>query len=111
MNLFRSICCLFAGRCAGEGPKPTKETMRGEVPVSEGDLGLQKPHWRRQAKSGWVIWRAANQSEDDMRLNHRLSLASLVVVALLTIASVKAADAAVRCQGNFQITNSSQARR
>ena len=39
-----------------------------------------------------------------MRRNHRLSLASLVVVALLAIASVKAADAAVRCQGNFQIT-------
>jgi hypothetical protein len=39
MNLFRSICCLFAGRCAGEEPKPTKETMRGEAPVSEGDLG------------------------------------------------------------------------
>jgi hypothetical protein len=74
-------------------------------------LARQKPHWRRQAKSGWVIWRAANQSEDDMRRNHRLSLASLVVVALLTIASDKAADAAVRCQGNFQITNSSQARR
>ena len=37
MNLFRSICCLFAGRC--EEPKPTKETMRGEAPVSEGDLG------------------------------------------------------------------------
>jgi hypothetical protein len=39
MNLFRSICCLFAGRCAGEEPKPTKETMRDEAPVSEGDLG------------------------------------------------------------------------
>ena len=39
MNLLGSICCLFAGRCAGEEPKPTKETMRGEAPVSEGDLG------------------------------------------------------------------------
>ena len=39
MNLFRSICCLFAGRCAEDEPKPTKETMRGEAPVSEGDLG------------------------------------------------------------------------
>jgi hypothetical protein len=37
MNLLRSICCLFAGRC--EEPKPTKETMRDEAPVSEGDLG------------------------------------------------------------------------
>jgi hypothetical protein len=37
MNLLRSICCLFAGRC--EEPKPTKETTRGEAPVSEGDLG------------------------------------------------------------------------
>src|SRR4029453_4282716 len=39
-----------------------------------------------------------------MRRNHRLSLASLVVVALLAIASLKPADATVRCQGNFQIT-------
>jgi hypothetical protein len=39
MTLLRSICCLFAGRCAGEEPKPTKETMRDEAPVSEGDLG------------------------------------------------------------------------
>jgi hypothetical protein len=42
MSLLRSICCLFAGRCAGEEPKPMRETMRGEAPVSEGDL-LQKP--------------------------------------------------------------------
>jgi hypothetical protein len=39
-----------------------------------------------------------------MRRNHRLSLGSLVVVALLAIASLKPADATVRCQGNFQIT-------
>jgi hypothetical protein len=30
MSLLRSICCLFGGRCAGEEPKPTTETMRGE---------------------------------------------------------------------------------
>jgi hypothetical protein len=36
MNLLRSMCCLFGGRCAEEGPKPTRETMRREAP---GDLG------------------------------------------------------------------------
>src|SRR6185437_1242472 len=36
MSLLRSICCLFGGRCAGEEPKPTTETMRGEAPS---DLG------------------------------------------------------------------------
>ena len=38
MNLLRSICCLFAGRCAVEEPK-TKGTVRGEPPFSEADLG------------------------------------------------------------------------
>ena len=37
MNLLRSICCLFAGRCAVEEPKPTKDTMRRE-PL-KADLG------------------------------------------------------------------------
>lgn len=36
MNLFRSMCCLFGGRCAEEEPKPTTDTMRREAP---GDLG------------------------------------------------------------------------
>jgi len=39
MSLLRSICCLFGGRCAGEEPKPTTETMRREAP---GDLGQQE---------------------------------------------------------------------
>ena len=39
MNLPQLMCCFFGGRCAEEEPKPTKETMRGEAPVSEGDLG------------------------------------------------------------------------
>jgi len=42
MGLLRSICCLFAGRCAGEESRPTKQTMRGEPPVSEGDLGQKE---------------------------------------------------------------------
>jgi hypothetical protein len=39
-----------------------------------------------------------------MRRSLGSSLASLVVVALLAIASLKPADARVQCQGNFQIT-------
>ena len=39
MNLLQSVCCLFGSRCASEEPKPTKEAMRREAPVSEGDLG------------------------------------------------------------------------
>jgi hypothetical protein len=50
MNLFRSICCLFAGRCAGEEPKSTKETMRGEAPVSEGDLGQTEAELEKAGK-------------------------------------------------------------
>lgn len=36
MNLLRSMCCLFGGRCAEEEPKPTTDKARGEAP---GDLG------------------------------------------------------------------------
>ena len=39
-----------------------------------------------------------------MRRNHRLSLTSLVVVALLAIASFKPGAATIKCQGNFQLT-------
>ena len=48
MNLLRSIRCLFAGRC--EEPKPTKETMRGEAPVSEGDLGQTEAELEKTGK-------------------------------------------------------------
>jgi hypothetical protein len=47
MSLLRSICCLFGGRCAGEEPKPTTETMRREAP---GDLG-QKEAEREKASA------------------------------------------------------------
>jgi hypothetical protein len=36
MNLLRSICCLFAGPCAGEEPEPK---VRGR---SEADLGQKE---------------------------------------------------------------------
>jgi hypothetical protein len=36
MNLLRSICCLFAGRCAGEVPEPK---VRGRA---EADLGQKE---------------------------------------------------------------------
>ena len=38
MNLLRSLCCLFAGRCAEEAPKPTKETARGDLGQTEAEL-------------------------------------------------------------------------
>jgi hypothetical protein len=50
MSLLRSICCLFAGRCAGEEPKPMRETMRGEAPVSEGDLGQKEAELEKTGK-------------------------------------------------------------
>jgi hypothetical protein len=37
MNLLRSICCLFAGRCAEEA-KPRKETVRGDLGQKEAEL-------------------------------------------------------------------------
>ena len=38
MNLLRSICCLLAGRCAEEEPKPTKEIVRGDLGQTEAEL-------------------------------------------------------------------------
>lgn len=51
MNLLRSICCLFAGPCSGERPKPTKEDLRGEqTPVSEADLGQREAELEKASK-------------------------------------------------------------
>jgi nicotinamidase-related amidase len=36
MNLLRSMCCLFGGRCAEQEPKPATDKAEGEAP---GDLG------------------------------------------------------------------------
>ena len=49
MNLLRSICCLFAGRCAVEEPK-TKRTVRGEPPFSEVDLGQTEADLEKAGK-------------------------------------------------------------
>jgi hypothetical protein len=38
MNLLRSICCLFAGRCAEEELKPSNETVRGDLGQTEAEL-------------------------------------------------------------------------
>jgi hypothetical protein len=40
MSLFRSICWLFAGRCAEGEATPSKQTKRGEA--SSGDLGQKE---------------------------------------------------------------------
>jgi hypothetical protein len=50
MNLLRSFCCVFGGRCAEEEPKP-RETMRREAP---GNLG------QKEAERG-------KASEDELR--------------------------------------------
>ena len=50
MNLLRSICCLFGGECTVEEPKSTKETMRGEPPVSDGDLGQTEAELEKTGK-------------------------------------------------------------
>ena len=50
MNLLRSICCLFAGRCAVEEPKPSKETVRSESRVSEADLGQTEADLEKTGK-------------------------------------------------------------
>jgi hypothetical protein len=66
MNLLRSICCLFAGRCAEEEPKPRKETVRGDLGQTEAELEkagkaslmVRSDHERRVAASpaigGWI---------------------------------------------------------
>jgi hypothetical protein len=38
MNLLQSICCLFSARCAEEKPKPTKESVRGDLGQKEAEL-------------------------------------------------------------------------
>jgi len=50
MNLLRSFCCLFAGRCAGEEPKPTKEAVRGEPSAPKGDLGQKEAELEKAGK-------------------------------------------------------------
>ena len=46
MNLMRSICCLFGGRCAVEEPKPTGDTMRAE----KADLGQTEADLEKTGK-------------------------------------------------------------
>jgi hypothetical protein len=50
MSLLRSICCLFGGRCAGEEPKPTTETMRTGAPGAPGDLGQREAERERASE-------------------------------------------------------------
>jgi hypothetical protein len=47
MNLFRSICCLFGGRCAVEEPRSTTQTTRGEAPD---DLGQTEAEREKASK-------------------------------------------------------------
>jgi hypothetical protein len=43
MNLLRSICCIFSGRCGVEEPKPGSS-------VSEGDLGQKEAELEKTGK-------------------------------------------------------------
>ena len=54
MNVLRSICCLFGGRCAEE-EEPSKESMRGEAPVSQGDLGQTEAELEKEGKEHVAI--------------------------------------------------------
>jgi hypothetical protein len=63
MNLLRSICCLFAGRCGVEEPKPTKENMRGEPPVSEADLGQTEAEQEKTGKERMTHMDAGDASK------------------------------------------------
>ena len=47
LSLLRSICCLFAGRCEEEEPKPT---MRNAPPGSQGDLGQKEAELAKSGK-------------------------------------------------------------
>jgi hypothetical protein len=43
MNLLRSFCCFFGGRCAEEEPKPTTERMRREASdLGQGEAAREK---------------------------------------------------------------------
>ena len=46
MNLFRSMCCLFGGRCAEDQPKPPTNAMI-EAP---GDLGQREAEREKASK-------------------------------------------------------------
>jgi len=46
MNLFRSMCCLFGGRCAEDQPKPPTNAM-SEAP---GDLGQREAEREKASK-------------------------------------------------------------
>lgn len=47
MNLLRSICCLFGGRCSVEEPK---QSGRGDTPGSEGDPGQREAELEKTGK-------------------------------------------------------------
>jgi hypothetical protein len=49
MNLLRSICCLFDSRCAQEGAKSARDTMRAEQSVPA-DLGQEEADLEKTGK-------------------------------------------------------------
>jgi hypothetical protein len=53
MNLLRSICCLFGGRCAEEEPRPTTQTTRGEAPA---DLGQREAEREKATEDQLKQW-------------------------------------------------------
>jgi hypothetical protein len=42
MNLLRSFCCLFGGRCAEEEPRRSMDTPREQAPADLGQREAQR---------------------------------------------------------------------
>jgi hypothetical protein len=61
MNLFRSMCCLFGGRCAEDQPKPPTNAM-SEV---SGDLGQREAEREKASKDQLGHGRRCNHQSGD----------------------------------------------
>ena len=59
MNLLRSICCLFAGPCAGEVRGPTERIYA--CLAQKPTLAKRKPSLKRPAKRNSDTWKAVKR--------------------------------------------------
>jgi hypothetical protein len=58
MNLLRSLCCLFGGRCPEKNLSPPKELCEVRHPAI---LAKRKPNEKGPAKSNSDRWRAGQR--------------------------------------------------
>ena len=65
MNLLRSICCIFAGPCAGEEPKPR---TRGR---SDADLGQKEAELEEASEE--ELRRQCHGNSDSSAVRRRLA--------------------------------------